>query len=749
MRVQGDFQTLVLDGTEVALRSGKGGGAVALGTHVGREGQGHQHVGGDLLIEVHRQVDAVLQEVEVETDVGLHLLLPVDAGIGDIGRTLAVTEAGRHFAHAGLPGAAADVGVTGLSPAETDLTVVQGDAMRQVLEERLVGETPGDREGMERRPAVIGTEVGRAVIPEGIGRQITVIIVVGLTGEERGHRGGAETGTRGCILRRSELDIVDLVRRETRGRDTQVVPSGFPGFLTRHRTDAVLAEGIGIGQVVLQGPVHAGVALLAHGVRTALPAAEVHHRLVGVRRGIGNVETDLAPVHDMLDGRKFRIHVAGEFLAHQQVLVQHRQGNRVGGGVTLADGRGIVAVQVIDRNVRIGGQGIEDDTLVTVGQLQVVVGDRIRGVQAQLEPALELRIQVRTEGQTVEVGTDDGTFLVHERTGHVVLDLVRTALGADLVLVLEGRAEHLVLPVGTLSKDGRIGIPAVVLDQAHVHHVIVILGKLAEVHHVDAAHLAGNGEHAVVGELRLTRLAVLGGDEDDAVRSLGAVDGRRGGILEDFHGHDVGRVDGRERGNGGNLAISEASETEVPAGIAAALDDDTVDDVQRFRIGIHRRLAADADGGGGTRRTGGLDRGDTRGTSLEGLVQVGDDGPLQVLFLHGYGSAGKVAPLHGTVTHDDDLVEEFGVFLQEDVDRGLAAHGDLLRCIADGREHERRAGLHRDHVVSIQVCDGTVLGALLHHAGSDDRADIVGDGTGDPVLGEQGPCGRKEREHEG
>ena len=116
---------------------------------------------------------------------------------------------------------------------------------------------------------------------------------------------------------------------------------------------------------------------------------------------------------------------------------------------------------------------------------------------------------------------------------------------------------------------------------------------------------------------------------------------------------------------------------------------------------------------------------------------------------HGYGSAGEVAPLHGTVTHDDDFVEEFGVFFQEDIDAGLAAHLDLLRCIADGREHERRSGLHRDHVVSIQVCDGTVLGAFFHHAGADDRADIVGDGTHDPVLGEQGPRGRKERKHEG
>ena len=287
------------------------------------------------------------------------------------------------------------------------------------------------------------------------------------------------------------------------------------------------------------------------------------------------------------------------------------------------------------------------------------------------------------------------------------------------------------------------------VHEALTGEVVVVFGELAEVHHVDAAVLAGDREHAVVRELRVASLTVLGSDENDAIRALGAVNGRCRGILEDFHGHDIGRVNGRERGDGGNLTVSEATETEVTTGIAAALDDHAVNDVQRFRIGIDGRLAADADGGGGTRRTGGLHRGYTGSAALQRLVQVGDDGPLEVFLLHRDGGSGEVAPLHGTVAHDDDLVEEFGVFLQKDVDRGLVAHLDLLRCIADGREHECRTGLHRDHIVSIQVCDGTVLGAFLHHAGSDDRADIVTDGTDDPVLGEQGSCGHQEHEQGG
>ena len=52
---------------------------------------------------------------------------------------------------------------------------------------------------------------------------------------------------------------------------------------------------------------------------------------------------------------------------------------------------------------------------------------------------------------------------------------------------------------------------------------------------------------------------MLGGDEDDTVGTLGAVDGRCGSILEDFHADDIRGVEGRERGDGRNPSVSEAA----------------------------------------------------------------------------------------------------------------------------------------------------------------------------------------------
>ena len=746
VRIQGDFQTAVADGTVVTLRGGQGGRTVTLGTHIGRKGHGHQHVGGHLLVHIDGEVEAVGEEAEVNTQVGLNLLFPVNTGVGDVGGTLAVAKGRRHLAHAGFPGAGADVGVTGLAPAQADLTVVE-DVL--VGEELLVGETPAAGYGMEACPTVIRAEVGGTIITEGIGQQITVVVVVGLTGEEGGHGGRAEAAADGGRLAGCQGNIVDLIGREVRAGGSQIVPAGFPGFLTHHSGDAVLAEGVGIGEVVLQGPVEAGVALLADGVATLLESTQGDLGFVGVGLGAADIEANLTAEHEVLDGSEFGVDVTGELLALEGALVVHSHGHRVLGGIAFADNGGVVAVDIVDGDIGQGRQGVEDNTFLTVGEFQVIVGESVGGVDAELEPVLELGIQVGAEAQTVEVGTDDGTFLVHIGTGHIVLDLLGTAGGAHLVLVLEGGAEHLVLPVGTLAQDGGIGVKGIGGNFAQFYHIVIILSEFAEVHHIDAAGLAGHGEHTVIGELGIAGLTVLGGDEHNTVSTLGTVNGGGRSILEDFHAHDIGRVDGGQRGDGGNATVTQGiTQTEVSTGIAAALNDDAVDDVQRFSVGVHRGLTTNADRGAGTRSTGGLHGGNTRGAALQGLVQVGNDGALDVFFLHRDGSAGKVTPFHCTVTHDDNLVEEFGILFQDHVDDSLSAHNDFLSCITDGREHERSAGLHRDLVVSIQVCDDTVVGALLHYRYSDSRSHIVGHVTANLGLCEQGRGG-EECQHEG
>ena len=451
----------------------------------------------------------------------------------------------------------------------------------------------------------------------------------------------------------------------------------------------------------------------------------------------------------MLQERDIGEDIPRQILTFQKTVVEQRHGNRIDDVVILHLQVGIVAFQVINRGAGKGRQGIGDDTFARIRFFQAFVRCGIGSVQSDLPPVAQRRVDIGTEGITGELGTDDGTLLIHEGTGQVVFHLIGTTLDTDLMLMLKGGAEDSVLPVGTDAEDGRIGIVVIGFQQTYRREVVVVFRKFPQIQEADTAGLALDGDHTVIGEFSVSALTALGGDEDNAVCTLGTVDGRCRGVLQDFHRHDIGGVDGRQRGNGGNSTVAEGiTQTEGSTAGARNLDDNAINHIKRLCTCIDGRLTTDADGGGGTRSTGGLYRGDTGGTALQGLVQVGDDGALDGVFLHGDGSAGHIALLHSTVTHDDDFVEEFGIFRQFHVDDRLAAHNDFLRCIADGREHECRAGLHRDHVVSIEVCDGTVGGALLHDTGSDDRADIVRDGTGDLVLCEQGRSG-EERQHEG
>ena len=122
--------------------------------------------------------------------------------------------------------------------------------------------------------------------------------------------------------------------------------------------------------------------------------------------------------------------------------------------------------------------------------------------------------------------------------------LFGTTADGNLVLVLQSRTEDGVLPVGTCSEKRWVGIVRVaVTDFANAYKVVVILGILAQVHHLKSLGLARKREHTVVVDLCIAGLTPLGCNQHDTVCTLGTVNRRCGGILEDFHADDIGRVD--------------------------------------------------------------------------------------------------------------------------------------------------------------------------------------------------------------
>ena len=187
------------------------------------------------------------------------------------------------------------------------------------------------------------------------------------------------------------------------------------------------------------------------------------------------------------------------------------------------------------------------------------------------------------------------------------------------------------------------------------------LDVLVSVHHVDLAGHESHAELAVIGNGPVTSLTGLGGDEDDAVRTLGSIDCRGGGILQNGDGFDVGGVYH-----------------------VAGNPDRSVYHVERVVAGVDRTITADAETGAsaGTSREGGnlyaghlschvLEDIEARGPFGQGLsVNLGDGGS-------------QVLADHGTVTDDHGLVQHVHVFRHYDVEQRPAVQPDDLVLHAD------------------------------------------------------------------
>ena len=728
MGVDGQLETGVADVSVVAHRRLQAGVGVTHRSHVGGHLQVHQHVFRFFLVPVEGQIDAVVEETQIQTDIELLLLLPFHIQVRDVLRTVACAQRGVHLLHVHAPHIGVDVGVTGLSPAQAQLSVAQP---LDVFHKLLVGEAPGCGKGVESRPAVVGTEVRRTVVTVGISGIVAVVIAVGQAGKEGSHGTAAETasdGGRAC----SQRGIVYGVRREVVIGYFRIVPLALPALLPQHDIHRMLlGKRVAIGHVVLQLPEGVVVLLDAAFIRL-FPVGKVDGVVVDFGFAVTDVVTHFGMPSDVLDGGQLRIDVSRQFLAVQHVVLLHRFGYRVVDAVVLAGKRGVVAVDVVDRRFGQRGQGKAHDTFGTVRQFQVVVGIGKGGAQAQFQPLLQLRIQVGTHGQAVEVGANQRTFLAHVTRRHVVLNLLRTALRRYLVLVLEGCLEDGILPVGTHAQQRDIAIVGVLLHATETRgdEVVIIVAKAAQVEHIQPFGLAAHCHHAVVGEFCLTRLAALGGNQHHTVGALCAVDGSGRSVFQDFHAQDIRRVDGGQGRDGrGRTVIERIAEAERSAAGVSALHNHTVDDIQRLGIGVDGGLSAHADGRCRTRSTGSLHSRHTGGTSLQRLVQVGDDGAFKLVFAHGNRCAGEVALLHRTVAHHDHLVQHLAVFFQRDVQSRLVRHLYLLADIAYKGYHEGSSRFYVQGEVTVDVGNHAVRGALLQYVGTDDRSHRIADGT--------------------
>ena len=242
------------------------------------------------------------------------------------------------------------------------------------------------------------------------------------------------------------------------------------------------------------------------------------------------------------------------------------------------------------------------------------------------------------------------------------------------------------------------------------------------VHDVEGLHVGelGDTDLTGIGDGGLAAAAFFGGDEDDAVRGAGTVQGSGGRVLQDGHGFNVFRVDGVED--------TEASVAGTDVAGGRRIDDDTVNDIERLGGSGNGAYATDLDVGSGTWVAvigGDTDTGDL---ADEALVQrfIGHARDLVALDL-GRG-AGEGCAGSGTVGNDDDVVEEFGIRLEFDVDDTAAVHGLCDGDITDGGEFKRAADGDIQFIAAVAIGGSTRQGAPYQNGGS--RDSFAGGGVG-------------------
>ena len=418
----------------------------------------------------------------------------------------------------------------------------------------------------------------------------------------------------------------------------------------------------------------------------------------------------------------------------------------------------------MDAHGRVGLVDVEEDVPVHVEVTHTVVGAlaEVGGVPHR-EFREELHGDVAVEVVTVvtvAVALQDGV-VVGVAAAEVVVHLFVTAHDGDIVLLVHGElAVHLVVPVGVdgvmdlavgvgpglgtglVGGDLRVG-PAVA-HLAHVGHRVLPLHEGGPAFHLtrndrDREAHVGREVHG-----RLLHLALLGGDEDHTVLGAETVDGR-GSVLQHGDALDVVRVEFLEDGEVG-VGLELVRVRVVGGGLTGTGGgtDDTVHDHHRGTE------ATEVDvGGEGARLTAVLGDQQARDLALEGGDTVGRLGGGDVLGPDLGDGAGEGFPLLDAVTHDDGLIQEFGVFHQ--------GHFHLGRCFqhagfeADGRDLEDSVGRDREGEVTVDVGSRTVRGPLLQDGGSDDRfLHRIRDRTGHrDVLGQQRRSAENKSQHDG
>ena len=532
-----------------------------------------------------------------------------------------------------------------------------------------------------------------------------------------------------------------------------------------HGSGAVDGAGVRAVQIIITRVVvgDADVGVDGEALDRSQEETPLAHQHVGI--GLLGVVVEVADrVAD--DGRTGEVRVVGvvDLAALLGVEV------RVAALIDLAD------IQRIDRTDVVGDvEGVAGGTPAAGGH---VVGIRIgiADVGDEADPVLDLILGVQTGGVALVTGVVDDTAIVQVADGAVVVEAVRRAAGADVVLLADRIVESLLVPVvrlivvlavGITQRCARVDLEVgtdellslghgedlvaqtavLVVEQDPVGvgvglgHGVTGVDVLVVPHLVEGlVVLGGIGDHVVLRDqagvdavasvethLGLAALTLLGGDEDHTVCTTVTVDGGCGSILQDGHRLDIVGVDVGD----GSL-------------VRGAVHDD-----ERGGAGAHGTDTADADGRGAAGRvTAGRDDLHARGRTGQGARHLGGQFLGDGLAADNRRGAREGALGSRTIRDDDGLVEHLAVRIEGNDHLRPSADLDALGDVAHSREIERSVGRCVDGKSTVYVSGDTCHRAFDHDGSKRNTfaSLCVTDSTRHPhVLGGQGHCEQHEQ----
>ena len=367
------------------------------------------------------------------------------------------------------------------------------------------------------------------------------------------------------------------------------------------------------------------------------------------------------------------VRAGGEVFTDVLLRVAWRGGGEVEGGVHDEVVRDVVRGlheegQTVERVVRgralgvlVGAGGVEGGLVVAAGDGDVGVG-----------------VDTRLEGVLIAVGIGlDGAHGAVEQLGLLafeVLDVGAPGPAAHRILLIQGIDAGVVAGVGReVVGPGVAGLVVVVAVVDIAHEVTAEVLALQARSVIDLVETDRLGEgHADA----LVRLAALGGDDDRAVQTAGAVQRRSGGALQDGEGLEVVRIQVLQ-------LVAVVVDVAVPVRITGVGDrvvqDDAVDDVYRLVVLAEGGGTADLDLRGTEQTTVGLVdfhardltlQGGDRGNGVRGEEFFGVHGRCRITERLGIPA--------DTEGGDDGLGQEFAVRIHRHVDDAAPVHGNFL-----------------------------------------------------------------------